>query len=59
MDRTDPDELPGSQARDNDRVVQCPACASELRRVIVILDTRKGMTVRMFKCLCGELVWDD
>ncbi len=57
----DPDRSPGSDARDNNRVVVfCPACASEPLRVIVILDTtRRDRTVRLFKCECGELIWDD
>ena len=60
MHDRDPDERPdSSKARDNDRVFLCPACAAEPIRVIVILDTRKGQAVRLLKCECGELFWDD
>ena len=64
MDRQDdPGKRPGSGAREgaqeSDRAILCPTCALEPTRVIVLLDTRKGKTVRLFKCECGELVWDD
>lgn len=58
MGCADPDKRPGNKARD-DEPLFCSACASELLRVIVILDTRRGRTVRLFKCECGELIWDD
>jgi formate dehydrogenase maturation protein FdhE len=58
MGRADPDKRPGNGARDDDRFV-CPACASEPLRVIIILDTSRGRAVRLFKCECGELIWDD
>lgn len=58
MGCADPDKRPGNKARDDDRFF-CSTCASKPLRVIVILDTRKGRTVRLFKCECGELIWDD
>lgn len=59
MDCRDPDKRPGREAPDDDRGFLCPACAVEPERVIIILDTRKGKPVRLFKCDCGELIWDD
>jgi hypothetical protein len=60
MDRRDPDKHPGSKARDDDDTgLLCPSCASEPARAIAILDTSKGKTVRLFRCQCGELIWDD
>ena len=58
MARADHEKRPIKGARDNDRFC-CPACALEPLRFIIILDTRKGQTVRLFKCECGELIWDD
>lgn len=58
MSRADAEKRPKKGARDNNRF-SCPACALELLRFIIILDTCKGQTVRLFKCECGELIWDD
>ena len=57
MDRADPDKRPDGGTRGNDRI--CPTCDSDSLRAAVILDTRKGKTVRVFKCQCGELIWGD
>jgi formate dehydrogenase maturation protein FdhE len=61
MGCADPDKRSGSKARDNnDRKFFCAVCASEPRRMIVILDTtQRDRIVRLFKCECGELIWDD
>lgn len=58
MRRADPEKRPSEFACDSERS-SCPACALEPLRVIVILDTCRGRTVRLFKCECGELIWDD
>jgi hypothetical protein len=58
MDRADPDKPLGKEAQ-GDEPIFCPKCASELRLMINILDTRKGKTVRLFRCECGEFVWGD
>jgi len=58
MDRTDPGKRLGEEAQDDD-IVFCPTCTLRPRLIISILDTRKGRTVRMFECRCGEIVWDD
>ena len=55
-----PDERPGNLARDENRIVFCPSCSSEPLRVIFILDTtQRDRIVRLFKCECGELIWED
>jgi formate dehydrogenase maturation protein FdhE len=62
MDCRDPDKRRDHGARDNDRAFShpaCPACASAPSRVMVILDTRNGKTVRLYECQCGGLLWDD
>jgi formate dehydrogenase maturation protein FdhE len=61
MDCRDPDKRSSHAAQDHIRAWPCPACASTPTRpgVIVILDTRKGKAVRLFRCQCGELIWDD
>jgi formate dehydrogenase maturation protein FdhE len=59
MDCRDPDKRRGHGAPNTDRAFLCPACASAPTRPVVILDTRKGKTIRMFECQCGEIVWDD
>jgi formate dehydrogenase maturation protein FdhE len=59
MDRADPNKRSGNEAQDDDLIVFCPTCASQPRLLIAILDSRKGKTVRLFECQCGEVVWDD
>jgi hypothetical protein len=56
MDRNDVQKRPSNEARDDELVFFCPTCASGLRPVISILDSRKGKTVRVFECKCGEIV---
>ncbi len=58
MDRIDPRKRLGKEAQDDDTFF-CPTCASRPRLIISILDSRKGKTVRIFECRCGEIVWDD
>jgi len=50
------EELRFNEAQDD---VFCPTCTRKPDVVIPILDTRRGRTVRMFLCECGEIVWDD
>lgn len=60
MIRTNLDKRADHAGRDNGRVLSCPACAREPLRLIIILDSTHGdRSVRLFKCECGELVWDD
>ena len=59
MDYADPEKRPDTEVRDDEKIVFCPKCAAEQRAVLVILDTSKGVAVRLFRCACGELIWDD
>ena len=59
MDRADPEKRPDEEVRDDDKPIFCPRCAIKQRIVIVILDTSKGTPARLFRCECGELIWDD
>jgi hypothetical protein len=56
---SDPEKGPDNEAWDDDQVIFCPTCALQPRLLIAILDSRKGKTVRVFECQCGEIVWDD
>jgi hypothetical protein len=58
MEGIDLAERSGSEARDESEFL-CPRCAVQPQFVIVLLDSCKGRTVRMFRCECGEIVWDD
>ena len=58
MDRAD-SERQSDKIQKEERMMFCPACASTPDPVISILDSRKGRTVRLFECKCGEMIWDD
>jgi hypothetical protein len=39
---------------------RCPAGAAVAPRLILkFLDVRSGKTVRLYRCQCGECIWDD
>ena len=59
MDPSGPEKQPGNEARDGDQVIFCRTCALKPRLRIAMLDSRKGKTVRVFECECGEVIWDD
>jgi formate dehydrogenase maturation protein FdhE len=54
----DPVVCAGNKAQDNNDIF-CPRCAIRPMLVIVMLDSRKGKTIRVFRCQCGEMLWDD
>jgi hypothetical protein len=58
MDCIDQVECAGNKARENNDI-SCPRCAIRPLLVMVMLDSCKGKTIRVFRCRCGELVWDD
>jgi hypothetical protein len=58
MNRTYRNERIGNEARD-EKPVFCSSCAAEPSLSISILDSRNGKQHRVFKCECGEIVWDD
>ncbi len=57
MDRIDPNQHSGRGASKSDAVF-CPKCAAALRIVVDILDSRNGQVFRLFRCECGEFVWN-
>jgi hypothetical protein len=39
---------------------RCPKCTAFSRFAHSILDSRRGITLRLYKCIaCGEHLWDD
>jgi len=39
---------------------RCPPGAAVARHLILkFLDVRSGKTVRLYKCKCGECIWED
>jgi len=39
--------------------ISCSACAAVPTLFISLLDSRNGKQHRIFKCDCGEIIWDD
>jgi hypothetical protein len=40
-------------------VHRCGACGGKLKQALSMLNPRNGLTVRMFKCECGEQSWSE
>lgn len=38
---------------------RCPTCAAFPHLTHAILEPRTGKTVRLYRCRCGERIWDD
>jgi hypothetical protein len=55
MDTVDPDKCAGAKPRDDE--VFCPNCAERAHPYIDVLDTSRGQTYRLYKCRCGQIVW--
>jgi hypothetical protein len=58
VDRARRVEHSGSKAREDEDEF-CPRCATRPRLIIAMLDSRKGKTVYLFECRCGERIWQD
>ena len=58
MDRVHQSKRIGNEAG-GDKRISCSSCAAEPSLFITLLDSRNGKQHRVFKCECGELVWDD
>jgi hypothetical protein len=58
MDRAYQSKRAGLEAA-HEKPVFCPSCAAQPVLFISLLDSRNGKQHRVFKCECGELVWDD
>ena len=37
----------------------CPKCKAYFRFTETFLDVRRNLTVRLFRCECGQLIWDE
>jgi hypothetical protein len=37
--------------------IRCNRCGALVQLIETILDPRRGLTLRMFKCICGEQTW--
>jgi hypothetical protein len=51
------EQLPKPQEQDEHR--RCPTCTAFARLTHRFLDPRQGKIVRLYKCQCGERIWDD
>ena len=38
---------------------RCPSCNALAILVDTMLDPRKGKVVRLYRCSCGERIWDE
>jgi hypothetical protein len=38
---------------------RCPSCNALPTLVDTMLDPRKGRIVRLYRCSCGERIWDE
>ena len=38
---------------------RCIRCGDRPNIVQIMLDPRRGKTLRMYECRCGERIWDD
>ena len=38
---------------------KCARCGTQPWLAHVMLDSRKGVAVRVFECRCGERIWED
>jgi hypothetical protein len=38
---------------------RCPACGAFPRLTHQFLDAKRGKTIRLYQCQCGERIWDD
>jgi hypothetical protein len=49
-------KISGSKAREDRR---CSHCGAQPKLVSKMMDPRRGRTVRVFECVCGEQTWAD
>ena len=52
-------ELPQQQQQTRDTRRRCPTCAAFPKLTHRFLDPRQGKTIRLYRCQCGERIWDD
>jgi hypothetical protein len=58
MDRANPDKSLDKKTREAEQIF-CPKCASAPLAFVKILDPRDGKTHRLFRCRCGQLIWNE
>jgi len=46
-----------SSAASIDREVRCKRCGAQPKLIEKMLDPRRGHTLRVFRCTCGEQTW--
>ena len=39
--------------------LRCIRCGDRPKIVQIMLDPRRGKTLRVYECRCGERIWDD
>ena len=49
--------LPDPQTEDHE--LRCAACSAVPRLIQRMLDPRSGKTLRLYRCQCGEHVWEE
>jgi hypothetical protein len=37
----------------------CPKCKAYFRFTETFLDVRRNLIVRLFRCECGQMIWDE
>jgi hypothetical protein len=57
-DHNDPSRRAANETRD-EKWIFCSKCAAEPRLFLSLLDSRKGGQYRVFRCQCGEMIWDE
>jgi hypothetical protein len=49
-------KLTGEETKEE---LKCIRCGDRPNIVQIMLDPRRGKTLRMYECRCGERIWDD
>jgi hypothetical protein len=37
----------------------CPKCKGYIRFTDTVLDVRRSLIVRLYRCECGEIIWEE
>ena len=48
-----------AMAQDDRRDLKCTRCGERAKLVARMFDPKKGREVRLYRCRCGELLWED
>ena len=52
-------KLTGEETEETKEELRCIRCGDRPNIVQIMLDPRRGKTLRMYECRCGERIWDD